>query len=1237
MPTNGKKYLLVITDDFSLTTVLHNTATNDASAVVTALLDDWLSIYPDPDLLHTDGGSHFSNAVIKGLTEARGWEHTICTPYAKWASGVAERNNRMVIDILTPLCQELKVPVNKWPKIIKMVQSAMNRRLRPSRGNMSPIQLTTGITPRTVASMIRTDGGTVDVLDQAAAVALDVAAQRLAERMEEIYDTANAKRRATSEKNRRNTDDRAVPDVNVGDFVLYAEHKKHTKLDYTWLGPAVVTAQVTPLVFTIRPYTLYESQERDIHITRLRRFAGSQLHVTEQLRLAIEHDHPDNIVAKIVGHQEVDGVLWMMCRWRGFTAELDSLQEATVLCEDCPDRVKEYYKDVAHDTALDNFMHTAFPSLEHEEAIERQRRQAGAVATGRRSVPRQRGRTLQQIRNVTTTQPTTNAPVPRVRRRAVRTATITPAMREELRQRAVQKANGARAERRRRRSAASGPATSNDNDSQSETTERVEATEDCLGGGVMTIIGDLLEADDSVIVHQTNCTTTTAAGLARTLFQRFPHANTYTARKHVRSPATIDVRGRPGQERVVVNFNAQIRPGKAAASGEDSEEARMDMFQRCLAALAVYIRESMEDPVTVGFPWRIGCGLAGGTWQRYHHMIKEWARGTTTSTGRDVAVRIYRLPAPATTPLATRITEVTLAGVPRVARAEDVRIHRTDPNNTMAIEAEVMSSTIITTTVGDELGTTAAIVTDNSEAAASATACDGGGRNDGDRATTNDARMATAAMSTTAIDTDRKEFGAGNGSHRVCLQRLPTGEQAGTVVTTGAHKRTSGWVLHTYVQPSQLEGAGLGLFMREKAKKNDRLARYYGELIGPEEADRRKAAGAQYIVRANSKQYIDAQGYPQQRGCYANDGGPRNNARIATTVNKCATTGECWVSVLARKGIKPDGEVYVPYGVGYNRPWRRAASPAMAMRPSMQDMPDTSMPVMGAGKFLATAMTSLTRAPRRLQRNIAATWNSAVHWASKGCCRRHGRACARFGEALIRALAWSQEMPTTPDPGPVGVAKTDKAMVEITATTTRASGASGTTPTMSTTSGTATTTKTSNADDTMPNTFTTDDTTVTVKASDAKGTTPSIIATSEMAMTTMADDASDTMPTTVAASGVTTTTMTSDTTPNTAIMTATTAIKTSSTTTTTSANGESTASAATTPKVNTVPRVWWADDSGEALTQQVHDGRLHYGGGRGRASRRPRRRRVRTQPPRVHHPRGMPRAGRLLRRRLPRR
>ena len=144
--------------------------------------------------------------------------------------------------------------------------------------------------------------------------------------------------------------------------------------------------------------------KRQIHIDRLRRFAGSKLNVTEELRISIEQDHPDNIVAKIVDHQVVGDVLWMTCRWRGFTAELDSAQRASILAEDCPDVVRDYYKHrgTRRDRALEQFMHDTFPSMEHEDSVARQRQQPDAVAPGKRPTLRRRGRPIARAAAVTT-------------------------------------------------------------------------------------------------------------------------------------------------------------------------------------------------------------------------------------------------------------------------------------------------------------------------------------------------------------------------------------------------------------------------------------------------------------------------------------------------------------------------------------------------------------------------------------------------------------------------------------------------------------------------------------------------------------------------------------------------------------------------------------------------------------------------------------------------------------------
>ena len=120
---------------------------------------------------------------------------------------------------------------------------------------MCPIQLTTGIQPRTAASMLTHDHKILEVLDEQDTRSVNDAARDLAKLMETIYDMANVARRAKSETNRKNTSHKAIPNIDIGDFVLFAKHKeqKKSKLDYTWLGPAVVVAKVTPFVYRIRP------------------------------------------------------------------------------------------------------------------------------------------------------------------------------------------------------------------------------------------------------------------------------------------------------------------------------------------------------------------------------------------------------------------------------------------------------------------------------------------------------------------------------------------------------------------------------------------------------------------------------------------------------------------------------------------------------------------------------------------------------------------------------------------------------------------------------------------------------------------------------------------------------------------------------------------------------------------------------------------------------------------------
>ena len=150
------------------------------------------------------------------------------------------------------------------------------------------------------------------------------------------------------------------------------------------------------------------------------------------------------------------------------------------------------------------------------------------------------------------------------------------------------------------------------------------------------------------------------------------------------------------------------------------------------------------------------------------------------------------------------------------------------------------------------------------------------------------------------------------------IRQMPSGEHDGPPPTPSLHRRERGWTLHTCVKRSSIPGAGNGLWMCEKAKKGDRIARYYGELIGPEEAMLRKRAGAQYILRVNANQYLDGETFKNQQGCYANDGGPgtgRNHVKLAQgTPNRCPITGVHWVSITTKRTIGDGEKVFVSYG-----------------------------------------------------------------------------------------------------------------------------------------------------------------------------------------------------------------------------------------------------------------------------------------------------------------------------------
>ena len=153
------------------------------------------------------------------------------------------------------------------------------------------------------------------------------------------------------------------------------------------------------------------------------------------------------------------------------------------------------------------------------------------------------------------------------------------------------------------------------------------------------IEGNLLDSPEQYICHQCNCLTTHSAGIAHSIFLTFPWSNIYIERESPEIKHHLDeihIRGNGQEFRFVINMMAQYYPGTARYpdSAKDGIERRKKAFQECLGKIS-----GIADLKSIAFPWKIGCNLAGGDWNEYRHMIREFA-----DANPNLKVRVYRLP-----------------------------------------------------------------------------------------------------------------------------------------------------------------------------------------------------------------------------------------------------------------------------------------------------------------------------------------------------------------------------------------------------------------------------------------------------------------------------------------------------------------------------------------------------------------------------------------------------------------
>jgi len=171
---------------------------------------------------------------------------------------------------------------------------------------------------------------------------------------------------------------------------------------------------------------------------------------------------------------------------------------------------------------------------------------------------------------------------------------------------------------------------------------------------IQYVSGNILAAKEEYIVQQTCCTALRAHGLSATIAAQWPTINPYKGRRCFKNNwAILEDRPQPGSIKIyeethdgqkVICLFGQYQHGKPGAYKDplgitsttppDTFQDRFTYFKQGLVEIGKL------NPTSIAFPYRIGCGLAGGNWDDYKGAIEEWAAAALPST---VNVVIYVL------------------------------------------------------------------------------------------------------------------------------------------------------------------------------------------------------------------------------------------------------------------------------------------------------------------------------------------------------------------------------------------------------------------------------------------------------------------------------------------------------------------------------------------------------------------------------------------------------------------
>ncbi|GJY30385.1 retrovirus-related pol polyprotein from transposon TNT 1-94 [Tanacetum coccineum] len=146
---NGKKYILVIVDDYSRYTLVYFLRTKDEAPnmIIDFINQVQRNLKAQILTIRTDNGTEFKNEKLQAFYEKLGIVHTTSIARMPQQNGVVERRNRTLVEVARTMLIFSKSPEFLWAEAIAIACFIQNRSIVHIRYNKTPYELIRGRKP----------------------------------------------------------------------------------------------------------------------------------------------------------------------------------------------------------------------------------------------------------------------------------------------------------------------------------------------------------------------------------------------------------------------------------------------------------------------------------------------------------------------------------------------------------------------------------------------------------------------------------------------------------------------------------------------------------------------------------------------------------------------------------------------------------------------------------------------------------------------------------------------------------------------------------------------------------------------------------------------------------------------------------------------------------------------------------------------------------------------------------